>query len=125
MTVTLRNLTYAALSFDGAGQQLEDYAWAPVTDPVASIVEVPDEVRFSAAVIDAIARGKMSIIGEDALTPVITAYDIAVEHGFVGTEEEWLESLHGGPNVIAIPWTDPWPPPDPLPDTLYLRLAAT
>lgn len=25
----------------------------------------------------------------------ITAYDIAVKHGFQGTEEEWLESLHG------------------------------
>ena len=24
-----------------------------------------------------------------------SAYDIAVEHGFVGTEEEWLESLRG------------------------------
>lgn len=125
MTVTLRNLTYAPLSFDGAGIQLEDYAWAPVTDPVASIVEVPDDVRFSAAVIDAIARGKMSIIGEDALTPTLSAYDVAVDNGFVGTEEEWLESLRGGPNVVAQSYTDPWPPPDPIPNTLYLRLAVT
>ena len=24
-----------------------------------------------------------------------SAYEIAIEHGFEGTEEEWLESLHG------------------------------
>jgi hypothetical protein len=125
VTVTLRNLTYAPLTFDGAGIQLDDYAWAPVTDPVGSVVEVPDDVRFSAAVIDAIARGKMSIIGEDALTPVLSAYDVAVENGFVGTEEEWLESLHGGPNVIALPYTDPWPPVAPIANTLYLRLAVS
>ena len=125
MTVTLRNLTYAPLSFDGAGQALEDYEWAPVTDPTGSIVAVPDDVRFSAAVIDAIARGKMSIIGEDALTPVVSAYDVAVENGFVGTEEEWLLSLHGGPNVVAIPFAEPWPPPAPIDNTLYLRLAVT
>jgi len=27
--------------------------------------------------------------------PGKSAYEIAVEHGFVGTEEEWLQSLHG------------------------------
>ena len=123
MSVVLRNLTYAPLTFDGAGIELEDYAWAPVTNPTDSIVEVPDEVRFSAAIIDAIARGKMSIIGEDALTPVITAYDVAVQNGFVGTEDEWLESLRGGPNVIAVPYVDPWPVLSPIPNTLYLRLA--
>ena len=26
---------------------------------------------------------------------VINAYDIAVKNGFVGTEQEWLQSLHG------------------------------
>jgi hypothetical protein len=26
---------------------------------------------------------------------IISAYDIAVKNGFVGTEEEWLASLHG------------------------------
>ena len=25
----------------------------------------------------------------------LSAYEIAVEHGFSGTEEEWLESLRG------------------------------
>ena len=29
-----------------------------------------------------------------------SAYEIAVEHGFVGTEEEWLASLAGGPDVV-------------------------
>lgn len=27
----------------------------------------------------------------------LSAYEIAVEHGFVGTEEEWLDSLKGAP----------------------------
>lgn len=31
---------------------------------------------------------------------VLNAYDIAVKHGFKGTEEEWLESLNGG--IISI-----------------------
>jgi Major tropism determinant N-terminal domain len=26
-----------------------------------------------------------------------SAYDLAVDNGYAGTEEEWLESLHGGP----------------------------
>lgn len=34
---------------------------------------------------------------------VISAYDIAVKHGFEGTEEEWLESLNGdSPTVEQI-----------------------
>ena len=28
-------------------------------------------------------------------TPGKSAYDIAVEKGFLGSEEEWLDSLHG------------------------------
>ena len=32
-------------------------------------------------------------------TPGKSAYDIAVEHGFIGTEEEWLESLEGSNGV--------------------------
>ena len=28
-------------------------------------------------------------------TPGKSAYDIAVEKGFLGSEEEWLQSLHG------------------------------
>lgn len=31
--------------------------------------------------------------------PGASAYQIAVKHGFVGTEEEWLESLQGPPGV--------------------------
>jgi hypothetical protein len=30
-----------------------------------------------------------------------SAYEIAVDHGFTGTEEEWLESLHGEPGVYV------------------------
>lgn len=30
-----------------------------------------------------------------------SAYEIAVENGFIGTEEEWLESLHGNDYIIT------------------------
>lgn len=33
-----------------------------------------------------------------------SAYDIAVENGFVGTEEEWLESLKGGDVDLSEYW---------------------
>lgn len=35
------------------------------------------------------------VSGGGAGEPGKSAYEIAVEHGFVGTEEEWLESLKG------------------------------
>lgn len=35
-----------------------------------------------------------------------SAYEIAVEHGFVGTEEEWLESLQGEPGSGGEPSPD-------------------
>ena len=31
----------------------------------------------------------------------LTAYGIAVKHGFPGTETEWLESLKGTPGIAA------------------------
>lgn len=53
-----------------------------------------------------------------------SAYEIAVEHGFEGTEEEWLLSLEGKPGIYVgdeeptdeetLVWLDP----DELPDTL-------
>ena len=50
----------------------------------------------------AIIKGIMSLlcvgtiaISSAACTEVISAYDIAVKNGFVGTEQEWLESLKG------------------------------
>lgn len=41
------------------------------------------------ATADSVLRGKINPID----TLVVDAYDIAVKHGFNGTEEEWLESL--------------------------------
>ena len=31
----------------------------------------------------------------------LSAYEIAVKHGFVGSEEEWLKSLKGEPGKAA------------------------
>jgi hypothetical protein len=33
----------------------------------------------------------------------LSAYEIAVANGFIGTEQEWLESLQGAPTVTATP----------------------
>lgn len=34
--------------------------------------------------------------------PGKSAYEIAVDHGFTGTEDEWIESLQGGVESIPI-----------------------
>ena len=46
-------------------------------------------------------------IDPDNITIGLSAYDIAVKNGFVGTEQEWLDSLHNGPKG---PQGDPGPP---------------
>ncbi len=40
------------------------------------------------------ATAATGCLGEET-TEIINAYDIAVKNGFVGTEQEWLNSLHG------------------------------
>ena len=45
---------------------------------------------------------KISEKGKDG----ISAYEIAVEHGFVGTEVEWLESLRGADGKDGLPGKD-------------------
>jgi hypothetical protein len=42
--------------------------------------------------------------------PGLSAYEIAVSHGFVGTEDEWLESIKGSPGSIGATSTIPGPP---------------
>ena len=42
----------------------------------------------------AIAAASMAV-GMAGCSNGLSAYEIAVEHGFQGTEEEWLESLRG------------------------------
>lgn len=42
----------------------------------------------------------------DEATKGKSAFEIAVEHGYVGTEEEWLRSLHGKDGVDGTPGKD-------------------
>ena len=44
------------------------------------------------------------------LTQGQSAYDIAIDNGFVGTKAEWLESLKGGPGADGSPinWRGAW-----------------
>lgn len=37
----------------------------------------------------------LTLVSTASCTEVVSAYDIAVKNGFVGTEQEWLKSLHG------------------------------
>ena len=43
----------------------------------------------------AIAAAASMAVGMAGCSNGLSAYEIAVEHGFQGTEEEWLESLRG------------------------------
>ena len=49
-----------------------------------------------------------------------SAYQIAVEHGFVGTEQQWLDSLHSV--SITVSPTEPIDPEEGnLADTFYIQ----
>lgn len=44
-----------------------------------------------------------------------SAYQVAVLNGFIGTEEEWLESLKGENNVGSVDWENVHHKPDEFP----------
>lgn len=48
-----------------------------------------------------------------------SAYDVAVENGFVGTEAEWLASLVGAPGTDAAPHAHPYAPDSHAIDGAY------
>ena len=52
-----------------------------------------------------------------------SAYEIAVQNGFIGTEAEWLESLKGeeGHNIVSVTEL----PENPEPNTWYAIRAVT
>lgn len=43
-------------------------------------------------------RGKLIPKGERGYS----AYEIAVQHGFIGTEQEWLDSLAAGEKAVIV-----------------------
>ena len=49
-----------------------------------------------------ILRGSLSVGAKGETSKGESAYQIAVDHGFVGTEEEWLESLKGVSPSVTI-----------------------
>lgn len=54
-----------------------------------------------------VLSGELSVMGNldgslsNGVLRGYSAYQIAVEHGFTGTEEEWLESLHAAVGEIS------------------------
>ena len=50
------------------------------------------------------------VLKNSSVTAGKSAYDIAVAHGFVGTEAEWLESLKGEPGKDGAPGADGYTP---------------
>lgn len=64
-----------------------------VNNSETTVVEVPSDAVMEVEIADRGLRGLPGIDGDDGLS----AYEIAVEEGFVGTEAEWLESLVGAP----------------------------
>jgi hypothetical protein len=52
--------------------------------------------------------------------PGLTAYELAVIHGYLGTETQWLASLQGNQNVLILQHNEVFDPSTP-PDTAVFR----
>lgn len=67
--------------------------------PQEAPVVVPEPDTSGDVIIDPEATEHILVVEESGKPgdPGKSAYQIAVDHGFVGTEEEWLESLEGDP----------------------------
>lgn len=48
-----------------------------------------------------VISAKVDVSGKQELVQGDSAYEVAVKNGFVGTEEEWLESLKGEPGPVG------------------------
>lgn len=59
-------------------------------EPQSPIAVIPDTSGHNEEVIELPPNTFIELQGD-------SAYEIAVKHGFVGTEEEWLASLEGDP----------------------------
>lgn len=87
-----------------------------MSNVLSGTVVTPEEIRGSATASD-VLLGEVSATDEihgTAATPDVlrgtvlnpekiygkSAYEIALMHGFEGTEEEWLESLHSGRDAL-------------------------
>lgn len=53
-------------------------------------------------------KGAGALKGNDGAS----AYEVAVQNGFEGTEKEWLASLKGGDDPSDIDWSTPSPEDD-------------
>lgn len=84
----------------------------PVDFPVDSVNGKTGKVKLTAKDVGAISQDKLQDATNEALAqakasgefdgkPGASAYEIAVKHGFVGTEEEWLASLNGEDYILT------------------------
>ena len=82
------NSKYTAAQIESFLDDLNAKNYVPVIDPVTKHWKVND--------VDTgiLAEGANGSNGTDGASGE-SAYDIAVENGFEGTEEQWLQSLHG------------------------------
>lgn len=67
-----------------------------MSNVLSGTVLTPEEIRGKVATRDVLTG---TILNPDKIYGK-SAYEIAVMHGFKGTEEEWLESLVGGKELI-------------------------
>jgi hypothetical protein len=74
-----------------------------VTPPAPAVVVV-EPVIPELVVAPAGAQGLPGDDGEDGTDGVngMSAYQVAVANGFVGTEDQWLESLQGDPGPASV-----------------------
>lgn len=59
------------------------------------ITIINNVVDNNPTIIKELERGEQGIQGK-------SAYQIAIDNGFIGTEQEWLNSLKASPNIISI-----------------------
>lgn len=84
----------------------------------SNVIEIVQETIGSIEIIQESIGDIELTAGGPQGTPGASAYQIAVAHGFVGTEEEWLVYLT---RVIVLDSNETLPPPNTPVDTLVYR----
>lgn len=97
-------LSIMSASISGQGAKSYEYPYANLRTPSEYVVKVGDLILDSGGFLYQIdALGATSVSASYCGTQVVaygmSAYQLAVEQGFEGTVDEWLESMRGKPGV--------------------------
>lgn len=105
LTLNISGLDYPVKSVDSRSTLtlLHPYPGASASGLTYTFVPVyPNNMTATKAVTSALESFN-AILELGALEGGDNAYEIAVKNGYVGTEQEWLASLHGADGTVSIP----------------------